>query len=56
MNANASRLAWLGPPIPSLPPRYLIPTGSAIMAYGTDPLHMPELGIRKGQNLGLTLK
>ena len=35
-------------------PQYFIPTGSTIMAYGTDPLQMPELGLRKGQNLGLS--
>ena len=27
-------------------PQYIIPTGSSIMAYGTEPLQMPELGIR----------
>ena len=43
---------WKSP----LTPHYLIPTDSAIMAYGTDPLQLPELGSRKGQNLGLTLK
>ena len=43
MNAHARISDWVG--------RY-ITTDSAIMAYSTDNLQMPEIDIREGQNPG----